>query len=152
MANMCSNTLFFWGDEENLKQMRKTFKKMIEKQSFDNIGVLPGFASRDKKGFFFDIFTIDFEVIYYETKWVENIEEVLEIAKRYNLNFSLEYEELGNLLVGKTIYQDGNIVEYRLAREDFDKVIFDEETSKYKFEGGSYESMCDIFNIILSRK
>ncbi len=154
MANWCNNMVVFEGKPKAIEQIQQLFKMMAEKEQKENCGQLPDFVSDDNGGYFFAIYQNegDAGIYQYETKWSPNVEVVRQIAERYKVNFTHEYEELGCLVYGKAIYTDGRLTEIDLDSADFDAYDYDEDTDRYHFEGATYESDWEILEILLERK
>lgn len=154
MANWCSNTVVFEGNEEAIKQIQQLFQIMKEKEEKTEKGQLPDFITDEKGGYFFNTYWNegDTGVFQYETKWSPNTEILKNIAEQYNVNFSQDYEELGCLVYGRATFSDELLTDIYLDGEDFEKYEFDEETDTYHFEGEEYDSDCEILETLLERK
>lgn len=154
MANWCSNAVVFEGEPEAIEQIQQLFKAMAEKQEKEECGQLPDFVEDSNGGYFFDIYWNegDTGIFQYETKWSPNTEVLKKIAEQYNVNFSQDYEEMGNLVYGRANYSDKLLTDIYLEDEDFEKYQFDEETDTYHFEGETHESDYEILEILLERK
>ena len=154
MANWCSNTVVFEGKPEAIEQLQKLFKSMAEKQQEENCGQLPDFVEDSNGGYFFDIYQEDdvTGIFQYETKWSPNIEVVQAIAEHYGVEFTQEYEEMGNGIYGKATYSEGILDDTALTDEDLEQYQYDEETDRYHFEDEEYESDSEILETLLSRK
>jgi len=154
MANWCSNTVVFEGNEKAIKQIQQLFQTMKEKEEKTGQGQLPDFVSDDNGGYFFDIYWNkgDTGVFQYETKWSPNTEILKNIAEQYNVNFLQYYEELGCLVYGRATFSDKLLADIYLEDEDFEKYQFDEETDIYHFEGEEYDSDSEILETLLERK
>lgn len=152
MANICSNSLEFTGDIDTVNKAVKMFEELAAKQAC-NEGSIPDIEKRFDNGWFFHI-SITEGVIYYDTKWSPNIDVVTEIAKHFNLNYTMRYEELGCGIYGKAIYTAGNeeAEELDLTNEDLDQYEEDEENDCYIFNGKTYESRYDIFDILFKNR
>ena len=154
MANWCSNTVVFEGKPEAIEQIQQLFKSMAEKQQEENCGQLPDFVEDSNGGYFFEIYQDDdvTGVFQYETKWSPNIEVVQAIAEHYGVDFTQEYEEMGNGIYGKATYSEGILDDTALTDEDLEQYQYDEETDRYHFEDEEYESDSEILETLLSRK
>ena len=154
MANWCSNTVVFEGKPEAIEQLQKLFKSMAEKQQEENCGQLPDFVEDSNGGYFFDIYQEDdvTGIFQYETKWSPNIEVVQAIAEHYGVEFTQEYEEMGNVIYGKATYSEGILDDTALTDEDLEQYQYDEETDTYHFESEEYESDSEILETLLTRK
>ena len=153
MANWCSNSVAFEGNETALEQVKLEFIKMQIRENKENCGQLPEFILDKKRGYFFDILLEDGGCIFnYQTRWSPNTEVLTQIAERFNVDFILYYEEIGNQIYGVTIYSSSELTEICLEEEDFEQYDYDEETDTYFFEEENHESDCEILEILLKRK
>ena len=153
MANWCSNSVAFEGNETALEQVKLEFRKMQIRENKENCGQLPDFISDKNRGYFFDILLEDCGCIFnYQTRWSPNTEILLQIAERYKVDFIYNYEEMGNQIYGVTAYSNNELTEICLEEEDFEQYDYHEETDTYFFEEQNYESDCEILEILLKRK
>ena len=154
MANWCSNTIFFEGNEETIKQIEQLFQAMKSKEEQTKQGQLPEIITDENGGYFFNIYSNegDTGIFQYETKWSPNIEIVQKIAAYYQVNFVQNYEEISNLVYGRVTFTDNVRTDIYLENEDFEQYQFDEETDTYSFEGEIYDSDCEILETLLERK
>lgn len=154
MANWCSNTIVFEGNEEAIRQIQQLFQTMKEKEEQTGQGQLPDFVTDENGGYFFNIYWNegDAGIFQYETKWSPNIDIVQKIAAYYQVNFVQDYEEISNLVYGRVTFTDKLFTDIYLDDDDFEQYQFDEETDTYHFEGESYESDCEILETLLERK
>ena len=154
MANWCSNTIVFEGNEETIKQIEKLFQAMKRKEEQSKQGQLPEFITDENDGYFFNIYSNegDTGIFQYETKWSPNIEIIQKIAEYYEVNFVQDYEEISNLVYGRVTFTDNVRTDVFLEDEDFEQFQFDEETDTYSFEGEIYDSDCEMLETLLERK
>lgn len=154
MANWCSNTVVFEGEPEAIKQIQQLFQTMKTKEEKDEQGQLPDFVPDTDGGYFFNIYWNDGDegIYQYETKWSPNAEVLKKIAEYYKVDFVQDYEEMGNLVYGRTTFADKVLTDIYLDDEEFDQYEFDEETDNYQFEGETYDSDCEILETLLERK
>ena len=153
MANWCSNSVAFEGNETALEQVRLEFIKMQILENEENCGQLPEFILDKKRGYFFDILLEDGDCIFnYQTRWSPNTEVLTQIAERFNVDFILDYEEIGNQIYGVSVYSNNELTEICLEEEDFEQYDYNEETDTYFFEEKNYESDFEILEILLKRK
>ena len=154
MANWCSNTIVFEGKTEAITAIQEVFQMMKNKEETNEQGQLPDFITEDNGGYFFNIYWNEGDegVFQYETKWSPNTEVVRVIADRYELEFSQEYEEMGNGIYGKATYSEGILDDTALTDEDLEQYHYDEETDRYHFEDEEYESDSEILEMLLTRK
>jgi hypothetical protein len=153
MANWCSNTVAFEGNETALEQIKLEFRKMMTKEEKENCGQLPEFISENNRGYFFDIVWEEVDCIFnYQTKWSPNTETLMQIAKRFKVDFICDFEEMGNLIYSRTIFSDNKLTDIYLEDVDFEKYQYDEETEIYHFEEKTYDNDYEILEILLERK
>ena len=153
MANWCSNSVAFEGNETSLEQVKLEFRKMIIRENQENCGQLPEFISDKNRGYFFDILLEDGGCIFnYQTRWSPNTEILLQIAEHYKVDFIYNYEEIGNQIYGVAVYSNNELSEIYLEEEDFEQYKYNEETDTYSFEEENYESDYEILEILLKRK
>ena len=154
MANWCSNTVVFEGNEKAIKQIQQLFQTMKEKEEKTEEGQLPDYITDKNGGYFFNSYWNegDTGIFQYETKWSPNIEIVQKIVEYYHVNCVQDYEEMGNLVYGRATFSDKLLTDIYLEDKDFNNYQFDEETDSYHFEGESYESDCEILETLLERK
>lgn len=114
-------------------------------------GQKPDFLEGNECRYMFDI-NVDGDSINFWSKWSPSIETVRQIAVKYKVNFSLDYEELGCLIYGNATFTDGVLVETDLDEADFDSFQENEDGCSYSFEGEEYSSQYDIMEKLLDRK
>ncbi|TWI18862.1 hypothetical protein [Sphingobacterium siyangense] len=154
MANWCNNTVVFAGKPEAIRQIQQLFKEMAEQEQKEGCGQLPDFVADSNGGYFFGIYQ-DYDntdTFQYETKWSPNTEVLQKIAEHYKVDFTQDYEELGNCVFGRATFSDRLLTDIFLEYEDFEQFEFDEETDTYQFEGEEYESDYEILETLLERK
>ena len=141
MANWCRNTLAFEGNETALEQIKSKFRRMINLERSEQCGQLPDFVNPKVGGYFFDIIWDEGECIFnYQTKWSPHTDILIQIAKRHNVDFIHDYEEMGNL------------TEIGLDNDEFEQYHYDEETETYHFQGKIFDNDCEILEILLEEK
>jgi hypothetical protein len=153
MANHCANKIVFSG--ENLSLIRNLFDE-IRKENGDNYGWSPeGYTT---KGFYRCLFDVDITDNEYEiifecwTKWSPPTDEMLYLCFG-NVNFSIEYEEVGMEVFGKCFYdsETNTFDDIYLTDEDFKRVECNED-SEWTFDGNVIESRYDAFEQMLNDK
>ena len=153
MANMCWNSVEFRGKENNLKDVKDCFQGMIQRiKTFGN-GVLPYFIEENSNTrYFFDIWE-DGDNYTYSTKWNPNIQELVEIAKKYDVEFKVVFEELGLDLIGVTTYIGGELEEYILDADVIsNEVEYDEEEDVHLYNGESWESYSELLEHLFEKE
>ena len=154
MANWCSNTVVFEGKPVTITAIQELFQSMKEKEEKTEEGQLPEFISKNNGGYFFNIYWNDGDEgqFQYETKWSPNMEIIQKIAEHYEVNFTYDYKEMGNLVYGRATFYDKLLTDVYLEDVDFEQYEFDEENETYHFEGNDYESDYEILENLLERK
>ena len=105
MANWSSSWLTFTGEEANVEKARMMFKEMSDKEVQTNLGQIPDFIKEENTdGWFHQIMVDETDIISFEAKWSPPIETLKQIGKEMKVDFTLDYEELGNGLFGKAVY------------------------------------------------
>ncbi len=159
MANWVQNWVTFQGEEFKIKKVYSEFEKMQNKENETNRGQLPEFFNDvPKQDWFFDIhiddMQKDFVTIQYATKWSPNVQDLIEIANHFCLNFSTDYEESGNDIFGKAIFTFGNSeAEFLdLDQSDYDKFEYLEDEDVYLYKGVKWDSEAEILDDIFEEK
>jgi hypothetical protein len=150
MANWCYNKVNFEGGITIIKELQNLFEALTRKEEKEKCGQLPEFI-KSKDGYLFSIRWED-DALYYETRWSPNTEIIQRVADKFGVGFTHFYEELGCLIYGEAIYQNKMLTDIFLDVEDFDKYEELEEDGTWLFEGESFESDCEILEILLERK
>lgn len=107
MANYCSNAVLFIGDDSAVTGVRDLFAEIQRKQAKSNRYHLPDFVSGGR-GYMEDIETGQ-DWLLYETRWVPNLEVLVQIATRYELEFIAKYDEPMNGLYGEAVFTAGDL-------------------------------------------
>lgn len=151
MANMCSNVVWFTAGETTMQKLKELFLQMAGKEQATGNGQLPDFIT-EQQDWFFDTSWEEEDVLYYQTRWSPNLEQLVAIAEHFGCGFTCEYSETGNLVFGSATYGHGNLTDTYLEPEDFEKYDYNEQTDNYCFEGNTFESDYEILEILLERK
>ena len=150
MADFCCNTVRFVGNITNMQELQELFAAMAEKETETQQGQLPPFVEATE-GYMFQT-ALEDGVLFYQTKWSPNFEVIKQIADLYGLGFYMSYDELGNMIYGEALYENGKLVNLFLEDCDFEQYEYQEETEDYLFEGQVYESDYDILEILIEHK
>ncbi len=109
MPNYCSNSVRFIGSEQDVENARQLFKDIGRKQADTDRYHMPDFVTGDD-GYMSEIETDANEGwIIYETRWVPNIDVLLQIAERYELDFIAKYGEPMKGLYGEAVFTGGEV-------------------------------------------
>ncbi len=156
MANWCRHWVEFSGEKDAVEKVLDVFYAMQEKQKTENVGHKPDFIKEVSQDWFFDI-EVDYDendghVVVYNTKWSPNLEDLEAIAVHCGVNFSVDYEELGENIFGKAILTDAGIVRYDLEDEDFDLYSYSEEDDIYTYNGEFIDCEADILEKLFEER
>jgi len=123
MANWCSNSVVFVADDEKSKAIYTLFSDIQLKQKQDGRYHLPDFA-KDERGVMTDI-EMDDRHITYESRWVPNLQLLMEIADYYGAGFVSRFEEMQNGVIGEARYEAGVLTVAGLYEEQYHGVCED---------------------------
>lgn len=150
MANHCFNVVSFIGREETVEAIKSLFKELEERQVRDETYYLPDYVTAERS-YMFDI-SIDGDNIMFETRWVPNIEALQQIADHYKVGFTSEYEERGNMIFGRTTYENGRLTEVDLEPVDFKSYDYNEDEETFTYEGEIYAHEEEVLELLLKKK
>jgi hypothetical protein len=150
MANYCSNSVLFVGDEQSVAQIKSLFEEIEKKQSKSGQWNMPSFIEGDK-GFMLDI-VIDKRAINYETRWVPNLEVLAQIADKYNVGFISKFQEMSNGIYGEAAYRDGKLTSVTLSKEELANLHYDKTMNGYLLGDKVYEYEGDLLDVLLEQK
>lgn len=150
MPNWCSNSVVFSADEPTLEKIREMFAEIEQKQQQDEKYHLPDFVT-EEKGYMQDII-IDKNRITFETRWVPNIETLLEIANFYQAGFVCKYDEMANGIFGEARYDRSTLVMVNLDMEYFRAVRYDKLQKGYPCGEQVFEYEGDLLDYLLEQK
>ncbi|HLM60326.1 MAG TPA: hypothetical protein VK308_05965 [Pyrinomonadaceae bacterium] len=156
MPNWCSN--FLTVESDQAAAIATEFERLARQEKAENCGQLL-FNSGESYLFEIALAEEDGEAsgdsvsVLYETRWSPNAKDMLAIARTRGFDFSLEYEELGNLVFGEVQFTAAsNLLRERfLTWEDFDRVQ-ETEDGRYLLDGLEYECSSEAYEDILKSK
>lgn len=150
---MCVNFITITGDD--LTKIREELRLASE----SNKSWLPeALEGRDSMRWLFDIYIVnDYEDsldIQCETKWAPPTEELEAIGKLFSVNIANLYEELGSAVYGfsKFSVETMETTNTYLDEEELGRVVFDQETGEYLFDGEFCESRDEVYEQMLEEK
>lgn len=150
MPNWCSNSVVFSAIDDTLEKIRNMFAEIEQKQQQDEKYHLPDFVTEDK-GYMQDIL-IDKNRISFETRWVPNIETLMEIADFYEAGFICKYDEMANGIFGEARYDRNTLVMVKLDMDDFKAIHYDKIQKGYPCGGQVFEYEGDLLDYLLEQK
>lgn len=155
MPNSCYNQILFSGEESNVKKVKALFIEMSKKEAESNHGQIPDFIKHIQDGFFCDIDAYELDdQISYNTRWTPNTDNVVLIAKHYGVGFEHLFQELGDNIYGKAIFdvEDDEATIFTLDNSDFSQFEYLDEKDVYLFRGEEFESDYDILDTLFKEK
>jgi hypothetical protein len=123
MANYVSNSVQFLGDPAKVAEVRELFLQIEVKQAASNQYHLPDFV-RDERGHMLKI-EPNGEWLNYETRWAPNLDLLQEVARHYDLDFIVRYEEPTNWLYGEAVFTKNEL--HHVALIAYDEEGWDED-------------------------
>jgi hypothetical protein len=150
MANYCSNSVLFVGDEQSVAQIKALFEDIEKKQNKSGLWHMPSFIESDG-GFMLDI-VIDKRAINYETRWVPNLEVLAQIADKYQVGFIGKFQEMGNGIYGEAAYREGKLSMVTLTKEELASLHYDKTLNGYLLGDQVYEYEGDLLDVLLEQK
>lgn len=119
MANYCSNSVLFLGDQAAVTAITQLFADIEREQKRTDLYYLPDFVT-DEKGYMLDI-SFNEGWINYESRWTPNLDLLVQLADRYQLDFISRFDEMTNWIYGEAVYQNAELkTVYRIAYEEED--------------------------------
>lgn len=144
MANNCANTILFLGD-----RVEECMEYIKSRMTEDGTGIYLIDGEHEK--YCFDL-TIEDNVIDFITKWSPDIEQVHQLALKFNLDYRYNYEETSSFVYGCVISDGGNLSVIDLEEKHFDEIECDDETGMYTWRSEEYESEADILDMLLEEE
>jgi hypothetical protein len=150
MANWCSNSVVFTGDDDKVKAIYNLFADMEAKQTQTGHYQLPEFA-KDEKGVMVDI-VLHKNGLSFETRWVPNLKLLIEIADFYQAGFVSKFEEMMMGIMGEARYDAGTLTMVSLDEADFRQIRYDAVKQGYPCNDQVFEYEGDLLDYILEQK
>lgn len=150
MANWCFNNVVFSGDASSVENVSALFREIREKQDRDEKVWLPPFVTAERS-YMIDIEVAD-EKVYYRSRWVPNIDALVQIANQYNVSFVNGYDELDTYLFGEASYNNKLLSNTRLDKGDLRSYHYDLEKGMYIHDGQGYDDEWPIYEKLLEQK
>jgi len=107
MANYCSNTVLFLGEPSAVAELRQLFWEIERQQKLTRMYYLPDFVM-DGTGYVQDI-SFNGQWINYESRWTPNLNLLVQLAERYQVEFISGFDEMTNGIYGEALYSNGRL-------------------------------------------
>jgi hypothetical protein len=150
MANWCNNYLILSGTAAAIEDSVKIFTKIEEEQNRTGKYYLPEFVTAESSNMT-DIIVAE-NTINYQTRWVPNLEALVQIAKHTGVDFASQYDELQMGIIGEATYQNGIFSNIRLDGNDLQQYHYDMDTATYRYNGENYEDEWSVLMKLLENK
>jgi hypothetical protein len=150
MANWCNNYLILNGTEAGIQNTIKIFSEIEEQQNQTGKYYLPEFVTAESSHMT-DI-VVSENTINYQTRWVPNLEALVQIARRTGVDFVSQYDELQMGIIGEATYQNGVFSNVRLDGNDLQQYHYDIDTATYLYNGQNYEDEWSVLLELLENK
>lgn len=125
MPNHCINYVSFRGDEDSVNKFKEHLNQKIE-ESISNDKYVWGELG-DCRGVFFEEYLDENQEDYNHficiSAWSPEIDLFQKLAEIFNVEFCIQFEELGNTVYGVAIVDSKTIQEVYLEAEDIDKFV-----------------------------
>lgn len=102
MANYCANVVEFSGELSKLLRLRALFAQAEYGKAFR-----PEFLSADEESSYFFGASMEDNKLFYETRWVPNLQGVLALAQHFGLDYIHQYDDPPGLVYGEARYTNG---------------------------------------------
>lgn len=146
MPNWCSNIVEFRGEKKSIEVISRLLERTIEMADKTNEGQILFGLEGTIDGYMFNPYINDedeeYITIIFESRWNPIPNDMVRIAEVFNLTFDYDYEESGNQIYGKYIF-DGEELTDQFPREDeIAMCVYKEEDDKDdEMSGFNYEKL-----------
>ncbi|HZY39758.1 MAG TPA: hypothetical protein VFE53_24050 [Mucilaginibacter sp.] len=127
MADWCNNHIVFSGDAARVENVRALFREIQEKQDRDEKLWLPPFVTAERS--YMIAINVTDETIYFRSRWVPNIDALVQIANQYGLDFVNRYDEINTGVFGEASYTGGVLSNINLDDNDLKDSHFENDRS-----------------------
>lgn len=148
MANDCTNTLSFNGREDDLVKVEEYFNELIKQEKRRQLPRI----TEETHNHFYEIEMEDQYAYSFFTAWVPNRDFVNKIAKRFNVDYELEYHEEGNVIGGLVIRENNIIRDYYLTYDESCAIIYNEEKDTYSYKDEEFDYYSEVVEYITRSK
>jgi len=147
---MCNNIVVFTGDPAALENVKALFKEIQDRQETTGQWYLPPYVTAESSHML--NIAIDQNTINYDTRWLPNLQGLIQIADHYKLDFVSYYNELADWVFGEATYTKGNLLDICLDPADFQTYRFDPGTRLFSYNGQTFENETPVFEAMLEEK
>jgi hypothetical protein len=150
MANWCNNYLILSGTQTAIQNTIKVFAEIEEEQTRTGKYFLPEFVTTESSQMT-DI-VINENTVNYQTRWVPNLEALVQLANHTGVEFVSQYDELQMGIIGEATYQNKIFSNVRLDGNDLQQYHYDVGTATYLYNGQNYEDEWSVLMELLENK
>jgi hypothetical protein len=149
MPNWCSNTIEFRGDKKSIDAVRRLLERTIEMADKTNKGQILFGLEGAIDGYMFNPYVndedFDFIIIMFDSKWYPIPNDMVRIAEVFNLSFEYDYEESGNGIYGKYLFDEEELLDQHATDPDIESCRFKEHDDEDgDMSGFDYEKLYSI--------
>jgi hypothetical protein len=146
MPNWCANYVTFSG--AHVAKVDKLFEQLTDEQTNSGGGVRPTWRGLDKHDvrYMFDIEDYGDHSYRFNTKWAPSLALLMMIGRRFKVGFMTRWDECGNGVYGKAIYDPAMFDILMVADGSGVNFIYNHEKEVYVYEGEEYESEYDFID------
>ena len=94
----------------------------------------------------------DKHAIHYETRWVPNLDLLVQLAEKYQVGFISKFQAMSNGLYGEAAYSDGKLTAVTLSKEELTTLHYDKTKNGYLLRDEVYEYKGDLLDVLLEQK
>lgn len=146
MPNWCSNTVEFRGEKKSIDVVSRLLEKTIEMADKTNEGQILFGLEGTIDGYMFNPYINDEDIGYitiiFESRWNPIPNDMVRIAEVFNLTFDYDYEESGNQIYGKYIFDGEELTDQFPTEDEIAMCVYKEEDDKDdEMSGFNYEKL-----------
>jgi hypothetical protein len=150
MANWCNNYLVLSGTGTAIQNAIKVFRGIEEEQNRTGKYFLAKFITAEGSQMA-DIVILE-NTINYQTRWIPNLEALVQIANYTGVDFISQYDELAMGIIGEATCKGGVFSNVRLDGHDLQAYHYDPGSATYLYNGQSYEDEWSVLMHLLEIK
>lgn len=149
MPNWCSNTVEFRGEKKSIEVVGRLLEKTIEMADKTNEGQLLFGLEGAIDGYMFNPYVNDededYIIILFDSRWNPIPNDIVRIAEVFNLTFEYDYEESGNSIYGKYLFDGEELLDQHATDPDIESCRFKEHDDEDDdISGFDYEKLYSI--------
>ena len=149
MPNWCCNTVEFRGDKKSIEVVGRLLERTIEMADKTNEGQVLFGLENVIDGYMFNPYVNDedenYIILIFESRWNPIPNDMVRIAEVFDLSFEYDYEESGNHIYGKYLFNDGELTDQCPTEDELATCLYKEEDDEDdEMSGFNYEKLYGI--------